>query len=339
MNFNLKEQLPKKDKLFLVEIFIFLVKLNLSQATLGKTDIEDLRKDIIRELDAYAREDHSNKFSHYSGRRFKKIGDILKNSCLDFTWIQSELKKFHFNHNSNTNYIRSNHFLMENEISQLVNRFAFIKDNGIRYGQISESITEKEYIKNNLKKDLSDFGIADDVEIEIIKNTNAFNIYLISNGQKTLLQDNGYGTIQLFSVLLYFSINERYDDELNNQTYIIKEPERNLHPALQSKLGTIFSSNIGRKIWTNNRRVIAETHSEYLIRKIQTIVAKKELNKEDVIIYYIHKNPINNNRNAAVKKITLNDRGVMSEAFGTGFFDESDTIVNELLEIRLNQTN
>ena len=339
LNHNLKDQLPQKDKIFLLEIFVYLVKINLSEATLNKTDRGDLIKGIIRELDAYTNSEFSNKFSDYSGRRFKVISEFLKNSCLDFPWIQSELQKFHINHNSNTNYVRSNNFLMENEISQLIKKYAFIRDNDMRHEKYTENETEKESIKNNLKRYVIDFGLADDIEIEILKNTNAFNIYMISNGQKTLLQDNGYGTIQLFSVLLYFSINKRYDDELNNQTYIIKEPERNLHPALQSKLGQEFSIYVSPQIWNNNRRILAETHSEYLIRKIQTIVAKKELKKEDVIIYYIHKNRGSNNKYATVKKITLNDRGVMSEAFGSGFFDESDTIVNELLEIRLNQTN
>jgi hypothetical protein len=342
LNHNLKKQLSDQEKCFLVDIFFFLVKRNISHDTINSNDFENLNRKIIKELDAFINPNKSNKFSHYQGKHLSILNNFLKDYCLDFKWINQDFINSFISHNTNITITRNNHFQMENELSKLMNIYAFIEEeSGVRFGHGVDSLTEKEFILKNLIKYLKTFEIADSVEIEVIKNINTYNIYLISNGRKTLLQDNGYGIIQIFSTLLFFALsnnpNTHYRNLFTNR-YIIKEPESNLHPALQSKLGNIFCDFI-KYDYNSNRKLLIETHSEYLIRKIQTLVAKKELDKDKVIIYYIsHKHKLSNGE-PLVKKININERGVMSERFGPGFFDESDSIVGELLEIRLNQKN
>ena len=65
-------------------------------------------------------------------------------------------------------------------------------------------------------------------------------------------------------------------------TVIIEEPEINLHPAFQSKLADMFVE--AAKVF--NIQFIIETHSEYLIRRLQYLTAKKDIKTDDTVIYY-----------------------------------------------------
>jgi len=128
-----------------------------------------------------------------------------------------------------------------------------------------------------------------------------------SNKNKNLA-DCGYGVTQILTLLIEFAIGKR------NQ-YIIEEPEANLHPALQSKLADLFAS-------LKYSKFIIETHSEYMVRKFQYLVAKGELKKEDIIIHYFWKDKKGNH----CKSIELKDNGGLTDTFEKGFYDESNLI-------------
>ena len=85
---------------------------------------------------------------------------------------------------------------------------------------------------------------------------------------------------------------------------------------------------------SHNVQFILETHSEYLVRRIQTLIAKQDvpLSKEDVSIIYV------NNRvqegEKKVRQIEVADDGRLKEPFGPGFFDEADSLAMNLLMIK-----
>ncbi len=121
---------------------------------------------------------------------------------------------------------------------------------------------------------------------------------------------------------------------------LIEEPEANLHPSLQSKLADFFEELVKRF----QIKLIIETHSEYLIRKLQYLVAsnKSELTKEDVIIHYLY--PPNHPEVLSgevqqVKKIEIDEFGRLNKEFGKGFFDEADNIAMELFLLQQSQSN
>ena len=109
-------------------------------------------------------------------------------------------------------------------------------------------------------------------------------------------------------------------------TICVEEPEVHLHPKYQSLLAEMFVEAYQKY----NIHFIIETHSEYLIRKLQVMVADKEntLCPKDVSLNYIEKdeNGISTNR-----KIEILEDGRLGEPFGPGFFDESKTLVMEML--------
>jgi predicted ATPase len=179
-----------------------------------------------------------------------------------------------------------------------------------------------EYSKNNpinittdkatifLEKWLKRFGLGERIEVEPVEGV-FYKVKLYqNNGKKIDLVDMGFGSGQILTILLKISntINQlktipkifiRYAnrDQMNRAIIIIEEPESNLHPQFQSIMAELISECYKEyKI-----KFIIETHSEYLIRKLQLLVADTAdtLNKEDVLIYYMDIE----NSNANIKKI------------------------------------
>ena len=89
-------------------------------------------------------------------------------------------------------------------------------------------------------------------------------------------------------------------------------------------------------LFTEKFRVkfIVETHSEYFIRKLQYLVAKKKvINDKDVNLYYFTLLRENNIRHIDFYKIPMDENGVLLKEFGKGFFDEADNLAIELFNI------
>ena len=196
-----------------------------------------------------------------------------------------------------------------------------------------------------MRKWLSRFEIADDI---IFKNADeglGILIYLVKGGKSELLADKGYGITQLLAVLIKIEMvilqNQFVFEhplvygktfQYKESTICIEEPETNLHPKFQSLLAEMFMDAYK----TYNIRFIVETHSEYLIRKLQTLVAKKEITPNDVALHYIYdhdpkKRPAGKPQ---VLKIDIKEDGRLSDSFGTGFFDEADNLAMDLLTLK-----
>ena len=80
-----------------------------------------------------------------------------------------------------------------------------------------------------------------------------------------------------------------------------------------------------------NIHFMIETHSEYLIRKLQVMVADKDwsLKSDDISLNYVENigGGISSNR-----LIVIQEDGRLSEPFGPGFFDESKKLVMKMLK-------
>ena len=148
------------------------------------------------------------------------------------------------------------------------------------------------------------------------------------------LSDVGFGLSQLAAVLLANFVLDVID---NPYLLILEEPEANLHPAFQSKLADMVADSEK----TLGHQFIIETHSEYMIRKFQYLVAKGEMKPEDIVIYYFD-DPDEAKREKGepqVRKINISENGELSNDFGTGFFDEAARWKFELLRLKNTRNN
>jgi predicted ATPase len=150
----------------------------------------------------------------------------------------------------------------------------------------------------------------------------------IQLGDDLSLYQVGYGVTKLLPIILQLALKDK-------AIFIIEEPEANLHPALQSKLADMFMDAIKEF----EIQIIVETHSEYLIRKLQFLTAKKEINPADTQIHYFYAPDDVPEGENQIYPINIQEDGSLSKNFGKGFFDEADNIALELFLLKNQQNN
>ncbi|MBQ0141647.1 MAG: AAA family ATPase [Prevotellaceae bacterium] len=115
-------------------------------------------------------------------------------------------------------------------------------------------------------------------------------------------------------------IDTKYFGRYYHALLIVEEPEQNLHPCFQSKLFDLFTELVQLGI-----QIIVETHSEYMVQRSQVVAGdivqgEPDGSTDDIpfSVFYI-----DNDLNKPCRRIPYDERGVFTEDFGEGFFDES----------------
>lgn len=195
------------------------------------------------------------------------------------------------------------------------------------------------------------FEVGDDFNISMHAGE-AYEMKILSNNAKIHLADKGMGSIQAMLLIMRIAVvikhinNEKrkattgiphkgilsvkQTDRLTDKTtVIIEEPELNLHPALQSKLADLFL-DVHQKYSID---FLIETHSEYILRRSQVIVAENELevypNENPFCVHYFPKDI-----QQIPYKLEYQEDGSFNRNFGDGFFDEASSSTLELLKLK-----
>lgn len=231
------------------------------------------------------------------------------------------------------------------------------------YFEVKRLWTERSYNEQYIpcsfiNKWISLLGIAHYVEIKSHAGGYGVTIHLYDtehdmNG--VLLADKGVGVLQLFAILLKiecaiiamkikenskpygtvglnkeFIKSLRVYSQLYPQTIALEEPECHLHPSLQSQLADVFTDAHKQ----HGVHFLIESHSEYLIRKLQLNVAKGEIQHDDVSLIYVN-SPSRPSYMPIITDIGVDTDGTLKNEFGKGFFDESIRLSNELFKIKV----
>lgn len=209
-------------------------------------------------------------------------------------------------------------FSENNYLSKTVHEFAELRE-------------DKDYVAYDFVRRWMDlFEIGKGFAVESIGGeAHTFDI-IDFDGKSVPLADKGMGTIQLMILLLRIAVivNDRKKTfrYRNPVTVIVEEPEQNLHPQKQSQLIDFFTS-ISEEF---NIKFIIETHSEYLVRKSQVMVASKHYESQEQLmkecpyrVYYFPANDI-------PYQMNYRPDGKFSNKFGSGFFDEASKLSFDL---------
>lgn len=187
--------------------------------------------------------------------------------------------------------------------------------------------TPHTFVKTWMKK----FGIGDDFEI-VSFGGEAYRFFIYEGKDKMDLADKGMGSNQLMILLISLaSMIRRYEHTFAKPVVVVEEPEQNLHPDLQRMLTELFAY-VNKKYGFS---FIVETHSEYMIRRSQVLVAeggfKDEKDLEENCPFKVYYFPKEGDPYDMEYTIT----GRFGKPFGKNFYDASaqDSIALNKLEM------
>ncbi len=190
--------------------------------------------------------------------------------------------------------------------------------------------------KKFVEKWMKELEIGQSFKIEDVDGE-AYRVNIINNGVSMPLAHKGTGSIQLFILLL------RIATAMNNskdELIIVEEPEQNLHPSMQSRLADLFY-----EVWSLSKgkvNFVVETHSEYLVRNMQVIVAKHRQETGDSTDDINEKFKVYYFRDSDEEDLTKGPSGVyyslefladghFRNRFESGFSDEATSLYKKLL--------
>ena len=102
-----------------------------------------------------------------------------------------------------------------------------------------------------------------------------FRIQQYEDGPEVRLTDIGLGVYQILSTLaLCYYVPE-------GSILILEQPEAHLHPKVQANLTDVLIDVVRNR----NIQIILETHSEYLLRRLQQRMAEENISVEDTALY------------------------------------------------------
>ena len=149
-------------------------------------------------------------------------------------------------------------------------------------------------------------------------------VIIDENGIESNLIDTGYGISQVLPIVTQIIksgfVDKVESDEVafSDGLVCIEQPELHLHPAAQAKLASLFETAVSNN---PNLRLLIETHSEHLLRKLQVYIADSTsaLTKDMVRIYYVDKDK---DGVSFIREMKICEDGRFEKEWPSGFFDQ-----------------
>jgi len=138
-----------------------------------------------------------------------------------------------------------------------------------------------------------------------------------SRGSDTLFANEGTGANQIPFILVPIGLTPP------GESILLSEPEAHLHPKAQASLVSLIL-RIAEK---ERRQFFVETHSEHVLHSFLLAIAKGQLSRADLSIFYFE----NQNGAAQVRRLEVDDRGCVDGGL-PGFFEHSLAELSELLD-------
>lgn len=273
-------------------------------------------------------------YQHHLFDTFKKYASMVMREVVT-TAIPQNLS---YIGTSLVNVKRDYSFDSNDSFTNLIKRY-FVAQRAYKNSRENSALGTENFISKWVRK----LGLGYSVSIEVSNSGSSFVVRLYKNENDkvgNILAEEGYGVTQIITLLIRIetAILESKkkvdvdDHELpictfSESTIAVEEPEVHLHPRFQSILAEMFVDAYKNY----NVHFIIETHSEYLIRKLQTQIAKKDILNCDISIIYVYDNQNRPDCEPQVKRIDVSDKGMLLGRFGDGFYDEADELSMTLL--------
>jgi len=145
----------------------------------------------------------------------------------------------------------------------------------ISRGKGHKKLTVEEYVASWLQE----LGLIHNFSVRpITKGSNLYQVWVrkAPDAAEVLITDVGFGVSQILPVLvLCYYVPE-------GSILILEQPEIHLHPSVQTGLADVFIDAIE----TRKVQILLESHSEYLLRRLQRRIAEERLSKDAAALYF-----------------------------------------------------
>lgn len=160
---------------------------------------------------------------------------------------------------------------------------------------IAEVLKENSALKGKVNKWLNDFGLS--VNVEEFKEV-VHHLKVKQNDLNLDITDVGFGISQVLPVIIQGFLSAP------NSTTIIEQPEIHLHPKMQADLADLFIDiiNSGKA-----KKLIVETHSEYLLKRLRRRISEGVVNADDISICLF--NPQSEHKSAYIENVKIEEKG------------------------------
>jgi predicted ATPase len=173
-------------------------------------------------------------------------------------------------------------------------------------GRSKTKWTVEQFVADWLRK----LGLIHEFRVEpIAKSSNIYRVLVRKSPDTSsvLITDVGFGVSQILPVLtLCYYVPE-------GSTLLLEQPEIHLNPSIQAGLGDVFVDLVRNA----GKQFIIETHSEHLISRIRTAIARGSIGVKDVSVYYCSLEA----QAGRVRRLPITDLGEFEE-WPEGFFED-----------------
>jgi hypothetical protein len=147
-------------------------------------------------------------------------------------------------------------------------------------------------------------GLGQSIEVKRLGGSDLFELG-VNTDRGYAVADLGYGISQVLPVLTQCSFAAK------ESTLLFEQPELHLHPLAASRLIDVFADVIKKKMCT----VIAEVHSQDVLRRLQRFVADGRLRLEDINIYVVERVA----GVSGIRALDINNDGEVFDNWNIGF--------------------
>ncbi|WP_343608714.1 AAA family ATPase [Chryseobacterium oranimense] len=165
------------------------------------------------------------------------------------------------------------------------------------------------------------FGLS--VGVEDVKEV-IHRLKINQNGLSLDITDVGFGISQVLPIIVQGFLSKQHS------LTIIEQPEIHLHPMMQSELADLFIDIVTDK--TLAKKLIIETHSESLLKRLRRRIAEGKINSEDVAIYFIQGSK-KKSLSAKIQKLEINEKGAFDwpmEFYSTDLEDTTEFLKHQI---------
>lgn len=181
-----------------------------------------------------------------------------------------------------------------------------------------ELLKRRNDVRSQVNKWLRNFNLM--VDVEGVKDV-IHSIKVSQNGLSLDITDVGFGISQVLPVIVQGFVAP--DDSIT----VIEQPEIHLHPKMQADLADLA---IEIAASGKNKKLVIETHSEYLLKRLRRRIAEGKIRSEDVAIYLVNGDKVTGV--STLEKVPVEARGSFKWPTEFSVTELEDTIQFALLQ-------